>query len=67
VHITLTTNLTSHREVPDGVTVPLAAAALSAPLVTFGLFLTDHPHATAVIHTPNRTSLPRRTLLNLHY
>jgi hypothetical protein len=67
VYITLTANLTTNREVPGGVTVPLAAAALSAQPVTIALFLTLPPHTTAVIHTPNRTSLLLRTLLNLQY
>jgi len=65
VHITLTAaTLSSNREVPYGVPAPQADAVLSPQIVTFGLFLTVHPHTTAPIHTPNRTILnPAITLL----
>ena len=65
ITVILTANLITDREVLGEVKAPLATAALSAPLVTFALFLTVHPHTTAAIHTPNRTLL-LRTLLYLH-
>jgi hypothetical protein len=66
VRTTLTAALLLNREVPVGVLAPLAATALPAPLVTFGLFLTVvHPHTSTATHIPNRT--PLLNLLNPHH
>lgn len=65
VHTTLTAALLLNREVPVGVLAPLAATALPAPLVTFGLFLIVRPHTNAATHIPNRTPL-LKPLLNPH-
>src|SRR5882757_4391918 len=68
-HVTLTAILSLHREVPDGVPVPLATVVVptAPPPVTVGLFLTVRPQSTAPIHTPNRTSLLPKANPNTHY
>lgn len=71
-HITLTANLSSYREVPDGVPVPLATGVVlppppPPPPATIALFLTVHPQATAPFHSPNQTPLLPKANPSPHY